>query len=104
MAEEERYKLVFLNGIDGSCSIQDNRAEIPTFYNDLSPYFGAVEALCDLLNEKEERIQKLEKVLLDTVSRTEANLGKDIYSINLVIDKDMYYTIRSILNDRKKDY
>ena len=35
MTENKRYEIVFLNGLDGLCSIQDNEAEIPTFYNDL---------------------------------------------------------------------
>lgn len=57
---EERYKLVFLNGLGGLCSIEDTEAEIPTFYNDLG-YINHIKPVCDLLNEKEEKINKLEK-------------------------------------------
>lgn len=60
-----RYKIVFLNGLDGNCSIQDTYAEIPTFYNDLGCCFGAVESLCGLLNEKEEEIQSLKRELIE---------------------------------------
>ena len=54
---KERYKIVFLNGFNKLCSIQDTFARIPTFYNDLG-YVGSVKPVCDLLNEKEEMIQK----------------------------------------------
>lgn len=61
---KERYKIVFLNGFNKLCSIQDTFARIPTFYNDLG-YVGSVKPVCDLLNEKEERIKELEKEVLD---------------------------------------
>ena len=54
-----RYKIVFLKGLDGECSIQDTDAEIPTFYNDLSYICSAVKPLCELLNEQDEEIKSL---------------------------------------------
>lgn len=54
-----RYKIVFLNGLDGNCSIQDTDAKIPTFYNDLSYTYSAVKPLCELLNEQDEEIKSL---------------------------------------------
>lgn len=63
LTENERYKVVFLNSIDGLCSIQDTDAEIPTFYNDLSYLCSSTRALCDLLNEKEHLIKEQEKYI-----------------------------------------
>lgn len=72
----KKYEIVFLNGLDGLCSIQDTETEIPTFYNDLG-YINHVKPVCDLLNEQDERIQELEKekeeykrILLDFGVRT----------------------------------
>lgn len=74
----EKYKIVFLNGLDGLCSIQDTEAEIPTFYNDLG-YINHIKPVCDLLNEQEERIKKLEsenKMLKTTISRNEVYINQ----------------------------
>ena len=57
---KERYEIVFLNGLDKLCSIQDTEAEIPTFYNDLG-YINHIKPVCDLLNDKEETIRELKK-------------------------------------------
>ena len=60
MMDDEKYKIVFLNGFDGLCSIQNTEAEIPTFYNDLG-YIEHIEPVCDLLNEQDMEIKELTK-------------------------------------------
>lgn len=60
----EKYKIVFLNGLDKLCSIEDTQAEIPTFYNDLSPDIGAIKPVCDLLNEQNNTITKQNQEIL----------------------------------------
>lgn len=60
---EERYKIVFLNGLDfcgGLCSIQDTNQDILTFYNDLG-HVSAIKPLCDLLNKQDKEINDLKK-------------------------------------------
>ena len=59
---EKRYDLVFLNGLDGLCSIQDNETEIPTFYNDLG-HVEAIKPVCDLLNEQDTEIIRLKLII-----------------------------------------
>ena len=54
---KKRYEIVFLNGLDRLCSIQDTEAEIPTFYNDLG-YINHIKPVCDLLNEQDSKIQR----------------------------------------------
>ena len=55
MTGTSRYKIVFLNGLDGLCSIEDTEAEIPTFYNDLG-YINHIKPVCDKLNEQDQLI------------------------------------------------
>ena len=59
-----RYKIVFLNGFDGLCSIEDTEAEIPTFYNDLG-YINHIKPVCDKLNEQDEQIKELQQLIED---------------------------------------
>lgn len=63
MTENKRYEIVFLNGLDKLCSIQDTEAEIPTFYNDLG-HISTIKPVCDLLNEKEKIINKLKETII----------------------------------------
>ena len=58
MVKDMRYRIVYLTGFDGLCSIQDTEAEIPTFYNDIGN-IDTVKPVCDLLNEQDERIKTL---------------------------------------------
>lgn len=53
----ERYKIVHSRSLD-VCDIQDTHEEVPTFYNDLG-HILSVQPVCDLLNEKETKIDEL---------------------------------------------
>ena len=72
MTENKRYEIVFLNGLDGLCSIQDNEAEIPTFYNDLG-YVNHIKPVCDLLNELSDENERLNHLVKIATSLIEWN-------------------------------
>ena len=58
MSDDKRFQIVYLNGLDKLCSIQDTSQSIPTFYNDLG-LLQCIGPVCDLLNELDEEITEL---------------------------------------------
>ena len=59
------------------------------------------------LNEQDKQIQKLnydikelENFLFETISRTEADIGKGACSVTLIVTLEMYHRINKIIHNR----